>query len=184
MKRPSPPSNTEQIKARLEARVRGDDPAYERTRSALRWLAGGWGDEFDLGDLHLIADPCADEREQADAIQRVANSLAKFWKPQGAVKYALLRSGGDTSALKRQAVNTGLIQASRAGQKHQKIRFSKTWLKDGEGENASVLPETEISWFLYTAWLRQRTLRLAGKWLVQEFAEPGVIIEGPERAGH
>ena len=64
MKRPSRPANTDQIKAKFEARVRGDDPAYERTRTALRWLAGGWGDEFDLRDLHLVADPSGDEVER------------------------------------------------------------------------------------------------------------------------
>jgi hypothetical protein len=181
MKRPSSPSNTEEIKARLEERVRGDDPAFERTRSVLRWLAGGWGNEFDLGDLHVVADPSADEFTRSDAIRRLADGLAKFWKPRGAVRHALVDSGEDRVALKRQAVNTGLSQASRDGREPQEIRFSKVgWLKDSEGRRVSAMPETEISWFLYTAWLRQRTLRLAGEWLVQEFGEPGVITEGPE----
>lgn len=181
MKRPSRPANTDQIKAKFEARVSGDDPAYERTRTALRWLAGGWGDEFDLRDLHLVADPSGDEAERTDAIQRLSDGLAEYWKPRGAVDFALHRSGEDRAACKRRAVNIGLMQASLAGRERQEMRFSDiAWLKDSDGRKVSAIPETEIGWIHYTVFLRQKALRLAGEWLVQEFGEPGVIREGPQ----
>ena len=85
---------------------------------------------------------------------------------------------------KRLAFEAGVVIAVSSGLTPQRVRLREEWLVDEAGvPKTDVRPAIDLSWPLYTVWLRQTALREAATWLEEEFPrrdEPP-CVEPPDR---
>jgi len=152
-----------------------NDARYAPARAWLQQVSGGWGLDFDIREVARLADPSTEEQERATLAAQICKRLAQYWEPRGEERTAIKKAvegGAARDDVMLQAVQAGMALALSRGHEPTHMRLGRRWLKDEAGARRVVRPDTDVAWFHYMSWLRQRTLTEARRWLRSEYGNP------------